>query len=1318
LISLEGHGRENLFEEINISRTIGWFTSEYPVLLDVSFAGDPGRQIKEIKEMLRKIPGKGIGYGILKYLTPGDSEKEKAFELKPRLSFNYLGQLDADVRQIRFEFAEESAGYLQNENEKRVYELEINGLISHNRLNVSIAYNQKQYKAKTIEALSTHFKSRLLRVIAYCASKERREFTPSDFTAPHLCPSIEDLEHLNRRYPGTIADLYPLTSMQQGMLFHTVYDNAGGAYFEQTSYRLQGVLDVKIVKKSLDELFKRHDILRTAFVYQGVENPFQVVLQDREADVDYEDFRGITGGGETKEQLIEEFKTKDKLRGFDPGKDILMRVSILQLQQQEYEVIWSFHHILMDGWCIGILNQEFFEIYSSRLAGGESQLPSVTPYRVYIRWLEKQNRDASLAYWQGYLDSYEETVLVPGMKAQKDTVQYKKETLNLEINREKTLMLNAAAGKNHVTLNTFIQAIWAVLLGKYNDKEDVVFGSVVSGRPGELQGVETMVGLFINTIPVRVRFRGQTRFKQLLQLVQSDALSSEPYHYHPLAEIQSQSLLKKDLINHILIFENYPTAEQIKGYENKNNNPLPFQISHVEVFEQTNYDFNLIAAAGAQLMVQFNFNGSVFDSDLIERIANHFLLLVDQVLDNEELEVEELTLLSTREKQQILYRFNDTQAWYPKDKTIERLFARQLERTPDQIALKGLINSKSEIRNPKQIQSTNDQNSKHQVTYGELNKKSHRLAHLLIEKGVKGDTIVGIMVERSIEMVIGILGILKAGGAYLPIEPDYPEERFNYILSDSGTQVLLAGRETRGKIKAGFEEESFKIIDIYNPLFFSTLTSTSTCQVSPANLAYVIYTSGSTGRPKGVTVEHRSVVNLLYALDKRYPLTAHDSYLLKTSFQFDVSITELFGWFWQGGRLAILEPGGEKDPAKILEIIEKEKVTHINFVPSMFKVWAEALETGNAGKLPGLKYIFLAGEALLPGTAAQFRRLNTVVPLENLYGPTEASVYASWYSLTHWKNEGSIPIGNPLPNVTLYILDKWSCLQPVGVPGELGIGGEGLARGYLNRPELTSERFLSVSHRSYRSYRSYISKKIYKTGDLARWLADGNIEFLGRMDFQVKIRGFRIELGEIENCLKTHTGIKDTIVIDRNDNGRQYLCAYVTTAPTPEKVIRIPSIHELKEHLEGKLPGYMIPACFVAIEQIPLNPSGKVDRNQLPRALESDFHSHRTYEAPVSSIQRIIAEIWQEILGREKVGIQDNFFDLGGNSLDFIKISNKLKEKLEQEIPVVTLFTYSTIRSLELYLTREQGVEEDDPGLIDEGKDLMQLALNKLDNGD
>ena len=485
LISLEGHGRENLFAEIDISRTLGWFTSEYPVWLDLSFAHDLGRQVKEIKETLRKIPHKGIGYGILKYLTPIDSEQDRAFAIKPQLSFNYLGQLEAEVKQTGLELAKEPVGQMRHEQEKRVYELDVNGLISQDRLTMSIVYSRKQYKAETIDTLSAHFRAELLRVIAFCVSKEAREYTPADFTDPHLCPSIEALERLNRQYPGTVTDLYRLTPMQQGMLFHSVYEQASGTYFEQTSYCLQGSLEVKLVEESLNELCQRHEILRTAFVYQGVETPFQVILQERRAEFYYEDPRGLIGSRETREQWLKNFKEKDKARGFEPGKDALMRAAVIRTGEEEYEILWSFHHILMDGWCIGILNREFFEIYVARLEGREPQLAPLTPYKSYIRWLAKQDREASRAYWQTYLDSYEEAVQVPGRKIPQEPFDYKNETLQLDFDREKTLALNALAGENHVTLNVVMQTLWALLLGKYNGKEDVVFGSVVSGRPAD-----------------------------------------------------------------------------------------------------------------------------------------------------------------------------------------------------------------------------------------------------------------------------------------------------------------------------------------------------------------------------------------------------------------------------------------------------------------------------------------------------------------------------------------------------------------------------------------------------------------------------------------------------------------------------------------------------------------------------------------------------------------------------------------------------------------------------------------------------------------
>ncbi|HLP59542.1 MAG TPA: condensation domain-containing protein, partial [Candidatus Deferrimicrobium sp.] len=481
LIALEGHGREEILEDIDISRTVGWFTSLYPVLINVSHINDPDRQIKEIKETLRQIPNKGIGYGILKYLTGEEHKKELEFKLKPQISFNYLGQFDAEVKQISsFEIAEASVGNSQSLNNEREYLLDTVGRITHNRLTITISYNKTQFKPETITALAGDCEVELKHLISFCCAKKNKAFTPNDFTYKKL--SIESVDRLMESYSNA-EDLYILTPMQEGMLFHVLVDDATNFYFEQMSYRLLGNLNIYLVVKSLNELFKRHDILRTAFVYKDIERPVQVVLKESAIDFYYEDISQISEQ-EEKEKVIREFKEKDRTRPFDLSNGMLMRVSILQAAASEYEFTWSSHHILMDGWCIGILNTEFFEVYTSYLENRPYRLPGVKPYRTYIRWLEKQDKEESVRYWENYLDSYEEQTGIPKTKiVEKGETGYRNETVSLILEMEKVAALHKLAAANHVTLNTVAQTLWGIILGKYNGKEDVVFGAVVSGRP-------------------------------------------------------------------------------------------------------------------------------------------------------------------------------------------------------------------------------------------------------------------------------------------------------------------------------------------------------------------------------------------------------------------------------------------------------------------------------------------------------------------------------------------------------------------------------------------------------------------------------------------------------------------------------------------------------------------------------------------------------------------------------------------------------------------------------------------------------------------
>jgi iturin family lipopeptide synthetase B len=1246
LLTLEGHGREEIFEDVDTGRTVGWFTSEYPVLMDMSFSGDPGRQVREIKETLRRIPNKGIGYGILKYLTDKEHKKDIQFKLKPQISFNYLGQFDADIEQKSFfEIAKESGGNTGSLKDQRAYELDVSGMITNQRLTMTISYNETHFKPGTMAALSNHLQSQLENIIAFCSSKENIELTPSDFTYKGL--TIESIDRLMELYPD-IEDLYPLTPMQEGMLFHALVDDNSYSYFEQISYRLQGELDMGRVEKSLNQLFKRHDILRTAFVYKDIRRPLQVVLRNRTIDFHYRDI-SKTGEKEEIENFIKEFKAKDKARGFDLSKDVLMRTTIFRLDKSRVEFTWSFHHILMDGWCMGILNTEFFEIYTGDLENRPYRLPAVKPYRAYIQWLEKQDKEASTRYWQNYLASFEEQTGIPKTNISKEKGnEYRNEELSMVLNREKTSRLIRLASRHHVTLNTVTRAVWGILLGNYNGKEDVVFGAVVSGRPFELEGVESMVGLFINTIPVRIRFEEKTKFYQLLERVQEHAIASEPHHYHPLAEIQANSPLKQNLLDHLFIFENYPIAQQIEGYEKKrdNRNSFTLKINNVEVFEQTNYDLNLILAGDEQLKIIFKYNGHVYDSREVKRIANHFMLLLDQVRENKEVEIRRLTLLSEEEKNRVLYEFNDTRKEYPEDKTIHELFAEQAEQTPDHVALAGVHETHEKHKKNRNMSSLS------YMSYKELNEKSNQLTYLLHEKGVKPDTIAGIMVKQSIEMAIGILAILKAGGAFLPIDPDYPRERIDYMLKDSGAKILLKNNV--------FTLEAFNNHPKGTSIHPSTLLPFYPS--NPYSLAYIIYTSGSTGTPKGTLIRHRSLNNLCHWHNTYYSVTAGDRATKYAGFGFDASVWEIFPYLISGAAIYIIPDEIKLDIYRLNGFFEENDIT-IAFLPT--QVCEQFMTLPNHS----LRILLTGGDKLRHFTRQDYRLVNN-------YGPTENTVVST--SFTVDGTYDNIPIGKPIDNIKIYLLSKHQQLQPIGIVGELSIGGVGLAAGYLNRPELTAEKFdrdlwdyRDGYHRSYRSYRSYI----YHTGDLARWLPDGNIEFLGRIDRQVKIRGFRIELGEIENRLSRHHEIKEVAVLAKtNETGDAYLCAYII----PAKEIHITG---LREYLSTYLPDYTIPSYFVQMEKIPLTPNGKIDRNALPEPGEIAVGSDTGYRAPTSTVEKKLVEIWKDVLGRDKIGIDDNFFEKGGDSIKTILIAARMKEA-GYRVEIKDIFSSPTIATL------------------------------------
>ncbi|MGD2093369.1 MAG: amino acid adenylation domain-containing protein, partial [Candidatus Aminicenantes bacterium] len=831
-------------------------------------------------------------------------------------------------------------------------------------------------------------------------------------------------------------------------------------------------------------------------------------------------------------------------------------------------------------------------------------------------------------------------------------------------------------------------------------------------RHGDLHHI---MGMFVNSLALRnYPHNGKTCLEFLKEVKESSiqAFENQDVQFEYLVEQLNppRDPSRNPIFDVLLVVQNFEPSKR----EMKASAFTPYLLEN----KTSKFDFTLfVNEIEDEIFFDIEYCTALFKEATIQRMAVHFLNVLRQMVSEPGIKIGEMEILTPKEKQQLLIDFNETAADYPGERTIHQLFEEQVRRRADNIAIVG----------PLQMGYRTYRTYMTYITYRELNRKSNQLAHFLKEKGIPPDTIVGIMMERCLKMIIGILGILKAGGAYLPIDPDYPIERKQYMLADSGAKVLVTagllaeeGEKVRrwegekiflepgccpgrGEVSSPVSRQDVLLTSSFVP---TVSTLTSTCRLSSTNLAYIIYTSGSTGKPRGVMVEQASAVNVLSALHNEYPFMGSDVYLLKTSAVFDVSVTELFGWFLGGGRLAILETGGEKDPTRILHAIETQRITHVNFVPSMFNAFLEGLNQRNIGKLLSLRYIFLAGEALLPGLVDKFRRLNINAALENIYGPTEGTVYSGKYPLYKWEGCGNIPIGKPLPNVRLYILNKYDHLQPMGVSGELCISGVGVARGYLNNPEMTNYKFLinvfgeGEAHELHEqnnqkflrgSRGRFLQKeppgrrrqKIYKTGDLGRWLPEGNIEFLGRIDYQVKIRGFRVEPGEIENQILNHQDVKEAVVVSRereNKKGDQYFCAYIV-ATSPGVFEKKPGITVLKRYLSKKLPDYMIPSYFIGLDKIPLTGSGKVDRKALP---EPGVKAVDNYAAPQNEIEEKLVKLWSEILdaGRLRIGIDDNFFQLGGHSLNAVILVSRIHKEFAVTISLGEIFKTPTIRRL------------------------------------
>ena len=1267
LIQLEGHGRETLFDDIDLTRSVGWFTSAYPLRLTPQ--AEQGDSIKAIKEQLRGVPHKGLGYGVLRYLADDLCKQSMAALPSAQVTFNYLGQFDQSFgTDALFHPLEESAGLAHDPDAPLPNELSIDSQVYGGELVLRWTFSRERHDQQVIRDLAEAYLAELHSLIAHCLQDDAGGLTPSDFPLAHLTQVQLDALPVPA---SAIEDVYPLTPMQEGLLLHTLLEPGTGLYYMQDRYRINSALDPERFAQAWQAVIARHEALRASFCWNVGENMLQVIHKPGSTPIEYLDWSADPQ--DEQEPRLQALLKAEREAGFDLLNQAPFHLRLIRVGEARYWFMMSNHHILIDAWCRSLLMNDFFDIYTALGEGRDAQLATPSRYRDYIAWLQRQDLNEARQWWQQNLQGFERATPIPSDRP------FLREHAGgsggmvvgdcyTRLDARDGAQLRELAQAHQLTVNTFAQAAWTLVLRRLSGDRDVLFGVTVAGRPVDMPEMQRTVGLFINSIALRVKLPedGQTcSVREWLSALLDSNMQLREYEYLPLVTIQEHSELPKGqpLFDSLFVFENAPVEVSVLDRAQSLNATSDSGRTH------TNFPLTAVCYPGDDLGLHLSYDQRYFDESTVQGMLAEFKRLLLALVQGFHGDMAELALIGEQEREFLVEGCNQSAHAYPLERSYIELFEEQVAQHPQRIAASCL-----------------DQ----QWSYDELNRRSNGLGHALIAAGVGLDQPVALLAERGLDLLGMIIGSFKAGAGYLPLDPGLPGPRLSRIIDMSRTPLLVcteACREQAVELLQGVDCQLLVWEEVpargENPGVYS----------GPDNLAYVIYTSGSTGLPKGVMVEQRGMLNNQLSKVPYLNLSDADVIAQTASQSFDISVWQFLAAPLFGARVDIVPNTIAHDPQGLLAHVQAQGITVLESVPSLI----QGMLAQERISLEGLRWMLPTGEAMPPELAHQWLLRYPQIGLVNAYGPAECSDDVAFFRVDLASTRGTyLPIGTPTDNNRLYLLDGALELVPQGAVGELCVAGTGVGRGYVSDPLRTAQVFVPNPFGAP-------GERLYRTGDLARRRSDGVLEYVGRIDHQVKIRGYRIELGEIEARLHEQPLVRDAAVgVQEGANGKHlvgYLVAADATLDPSEQLERI------KQRLRAELPEYMVPLHWLWLDRLPLNANGKLDRKALP-ALEIGQLHNQDYVAPCTELETTLAGIWAEVLKVERVGVQDNFFELGGHSLLATQIASRVQKTLQRDVPLRAMFECSTVAELAGYIEGLAG-NEISAEKVDRLSDLM-----------